>query len=169
MPQIHLIEGPVGAGKSTFARQLSQQHRAPHLNLDEWMANLFQADRPVVGRIEWYIERKDRCIQQIWQVACAILAAGSDVILELGLIQRHARQAFYKRLDEAEHKLTLYVLDAPKEVRRARVQARDFEKGTTYSMDVPDDIFEIASNMWEAPDDIECSEREVEFLTTVDE
>ena len=34
---IHLIEGPVGAGKSTFAARLSVAHEAPHLNLDEWI------------------------------------------------------------------------------------------------------------------------------------
>ncbi len=168
MPQIHLIEGPVGSGKSTFANKLSQRCAAPHFNLDEWMARLFQPDRPATGRIEWYIERKNRCIQQIWQVSCGILAAGSDVILELGLIQRHSRQDFYKRLDEAGYKITVYVLDAPRDVRRERVQARNFEKGETFSMEVPDDIFEIASDMWEEPDDIECCERDVKFVSATD-
>ena len=35
MARIHLIEGPVGAGKSTFAAQLSGTYAAPHLALDD--------------------------------------------------------------------------------------------------------------------------------------
>ena len=46
MARIHLIEGPVGAGKSTFAAQLSGTYAAPHLALDDWMATLFVPDRP---------------------------------------------------------------------------------------------------------------------------
>jgi adenylate kinase family enzyme len=34
---IHLIEGPVGAGKSTLAAQLTQRHAAPRL-IDERQA-----------------------------------------------------------------------------------------------------------------------------------
>ena len=47
-PRVHLVIGPVGAGKSTYVRQLVQQHpRAVPLNLDDWMATLFSPDRPV--------------------------------------------------------------------------------------------------------------------------
>jgi predicted kinase len=35
MAMLHLVVGPVGAGKSTFALTLEQQHRALRLNLDE--------------------------------------------------------------------------------------------------------------------------------------
>jgi len=36
-----LVEGPVGAGKSTFSEDLSHKVAAPHINLDSWMANFF--------------------------------------------------------------------------------------------------------------------------------
>ena len=66
MPTIHLIEGPVGAGKSTFAAKLMHEHSAPRLNLDEWMVVLFRPDRPEGDDImAWYAERKQRCIEQI--------------------------------------------------------------------------------------------------------
>jgi predicted kinase len=101
MAQVHLIEGPVGAGKSTFALQLSKRQAAPRLILDEWMANLFILDRPAVGVVEWYVERKERCIDQIWKLSCGLIDAGTDVVLELGLIDKQSRERFYARADAA--------------------------------------------------------------------
>ncbi len=164
MARIHLIEGPVGAGKSTFAAQLSGTYAAPHLALDDWMATLFVPDRPDGDIMPWYLARKDRCIEQIWKIAVSLMDIGTDAILELGLIQRAARRDFYARLDTAGYAHTVYVLDAPKEVRRARVHRRNAEKGATFSMVVPDAIFEMASRMWEPPDDTECASRDIQFI-----
>jgi predicted kinase len=99
LAKIHLIEGPVGSGKSTLASKLCSEHKAPRLILDQWMATLFGPDRPSSEFVEWYIERKDRCIDQIWSVACDIVETGSDVILELGLIQQSIRDRFCDRVD----------------------------------------------------------------------
>ena len=129
------------------------------------MTQLFQPDRPAGGSIEWYIARKDRCLEQIWDVALRMLNTNCDVILELGLIQGESRRAMYQRIEESGHKVLVYVLDAPREERRERVRYRNLEKGSTFSMAVSDEIFEMASNMWEEPDEIECTEQEVIFKT----
>ena len=169
MGRIHLIEGPVGAGKSTFAATLSERHAAPHLCLDGWMAILFGPDRPGAGVLDWYMERKDRCLDQIWAVTRAIVDLGGDVVLELGLVQRHSRESFYSRVDAQAYDMTVYVLDAPREVRRRRVRARNKQKGGTFSMEVPDRVFEMASDLWEPPDAGECRDRDVRFIGTHDE
>ena len=52
MATLHLVEGPVGAGKPTFAGQLSLVHEAPCLVLDEWMVTLYSPDRPNTGFME---------------------------------------------------------------------------------------------------------------------
>jgi len=166
MPTIYLVEGPVGAGKSTFAAQLSHERSAVHLALDEWMARLFGPDRPEVGTMQWYLERKDRCIEQIWRVASAMIEAGANVVLELGLIQRASRHAFYARADASGLELRVLVLDAPREVRRQRVQRRNAQKGATFAMEVPDHVFDLASDLWEPPDDEEAQKRGIEFLGT---
>jgi predicted kinase len=152
MPQLSLIIGPVGAGKSTFARQLSQQQSAIRLTLDEWMAQLYGPDeRPAVGRIEWYIERTKRCLEQIWRLTSRAHEVGANIILEIGLIQRSEREAFYKRVSDAGWAMTVYVLDAPRELRRERVMKRNAVRGDTFSMEVPMPFFEIASDRWEPP------------------
>ncbi|OZG72453.1 bleomycin resistance protein [Hahella sp. CCB-MM4] len=167
MAIIHLVEGPVGAGKSTYASQLGQEYRAPVLNLDDWMVTLFSPDRPMENAIEWYIERKERCIEQIWKVTSEIISSGNDVILELGLIQQASRQKFFDKVEFARYMMRIYVLDAPREIRRMRVQRRNREQGTTYSMAVPDHVFEMASNLWEPVEQLECNGYEVKYISTV--
>ena len=166
MPTIHLIEGPVGAGKTTFSRELSTRHHAPGLILDAWFVNLYSPDRPAEGLMPWYIERKERCLRQIWLTACAILDSGHDVVLELGLITRAGREHFCAQVREAGYELAVYLLDASREVRRQRVRSRNHEKGATFAMEVPDAFFEMASDKWEPFDDLELELYDVKVIAT---
>lgn len=166
MARIYLVEGPVGAGKSTFAAQLAGRHRAPRLILDDWMATLFRPDRPETEVIPWYLERKDRCLEQIWKLTVELMEASTSVVLELGLIQRAGRAQFLERLDQGGYPYTLYVLEASREVRRERVRRRNLEQGSTFSMVVPDAVFERASDLWEELEDNECEGRDVQFVRT---
>jgi len=166
---VHLVIGPVGAGKSTYARQLCEQLGALRFGLDDWMAQLYGPDpRPPDGVVEWYIERRDRCIEQIWKLALSALALGTPVVLEIGLIRRDERIAFYTRVERAGHPLSIHVLDATRELRRERVQRRNSEMGETFAMIVPPHIFELASDMWQPPELDECQGRDVIYLPTAD-
>ena len=169
MPKVHLVEGPVGAGKSTYASTLVRQTNGVHVALDAWFAALFSPDRPQSDFIPWYVERKDRLLALIWSHSRRILASGTDVILELGLIQRQSRGTFCREIQDEGFELVVHVLDAPLDVRRERVRRRNAEKGSTFAMVVPDHVFEMASQLWEAPDDDECSEYPVNFVSTADE
>jgi predicted kinase len=164
--RVHLIEGPVGAGKSTFAASLAPRIQGVHIALDEWFARLFSPDRPAGNFIPWYLERKDRVLELIWNHSRGILASGTEVILELGLIQRQQRVEFSQRIRNDGFELVVYVVDAPLEIRRERVRLRNAEKGATFSMLVPDHVFEIASSMWEAPDDVESSETAIKYVSS---
>ena len=117
---LHLIEGPVGAGKSTLALALARKHDAPRFNLDEWFSVLFSPDRPAAEVWRWYAGRKQRCVEMIWRQACTSLEAGHDVVAELGLIQRTDRAAFYARADGAGYGLAVHVVYAPREECRER-------------------------------------------------
>lgn len=166
MGHVHLLLGPVGSGKSTFARTLCRERRAVRLVLDEWMARLFRPDRPERDVIPWYMERSERCLEQIWQVAEDLVEVGTEVVLELGLIQRAQRRRFFPRIDDVGHPLTIYLLDAPREVRRARVEQRNAEQGETFSMVVPLEVFEMASDLWEPLDEDERRGRDVREVMT---
>lgn len=166
MNRVHLVIGPVGAGKSTFAIALSERQRALRLNLDEWMRELFRADRPATDLVPWYVERAARCVSQIFHVTQAALATGIDVVLEVGLVQRAERLAFYERMDSAAIDYTVYVLDAPRALRRQRVEQRNQEQGQTFTIEVPPEVFELASDLWQAPSAEECEGRDVQYVST---
>lgn len=162
---LHIIEGPVGSGKTTFARRLGQTLKTPALVLDDWMVRLFRADKPEQGLWAWYAERKQRCQGQILETARGLLETGHDAIIEVGLLKKDARLALYERLDETPFSYRVYVLDAPIEERWARVQKRNAEQGETFAMDVSEDVFKRASDLWEPPCPKECDDHDVRFLT----
>ena len=164
MATIHLIEGPVGAGKSTYATSLAARLGAPRLDLDDWFVTLFGSDRPADGFMAWYLDRKRRCLEQIWHVTEAILDVDPQVVLELGLVGRADRAEFYARADAADYDLEVHVLEVPVDVRRERVRTRNRDAGPTFKMAVPDDIFDIADRAWEPPDEEECRARLIRFV-----
>ena len=88
---LHVIFGPSGAGKSTYARELARTEPAVHFAIDDWMARLFAADMPEPLEFEWMMARVERCEAQIWSVAAATMAAGTSVVLDLGLMRKSDR------------------------------------------------------------------------------
>ena len=167
MTTVNIIEGPVGAGKSTFASHLASRTGGVHIALDEWFANLFSPDRPSGNFVPWYVERKERLIDLIWRQSQRLLASEKSVILELGLIQRGPRVEFCRKVRDCGYAPVIHVLYAPTNVRRERVRQRNTEKGATFSMVVPDHVFEMASSLWEVPDEIECEEFDVQFVESL--
>jgi predicted kinase len=154
---LHLLVGPVGAGKSTFGRRRALELQAVFLDLDTTMVRLFGADpRPAQDVMSWYLERRERCRGLLWEVCLDVLAAGTDVFLEIGLLGAHERQEFYEQAQAHDVTLLVYVLDVPRDIRRARVMARN-ERPGPHTQVVPEAFFERASDAWEPPPDAERS------------
>jgi len=99
--------------------------------------------------MRWYAQRKERCLAQMWATALEIVGAGKDVVTELGLVEVASRERFYGWVDGAGCELTIYLLDAPREVRRERVMQRNRDRGPSFAMEVPEALFELASDCWE--------------------
>ena len=114
----------------------------------------------------WYLERKYRCIEQIWSVASELIENGIDVVLEMGLVQLADREGLYSRVDGAGYELHVYLLEASTEERRQRVRERNREQGSTFKMEVSDEIFELANGAWQPPDETEVSRREIQTIVT---
>ena len=148
---VHLIFGPVGAGKTTFGRRFAAERSAVFFCLDEWMATLFMMDAPVPITLEWALPRTERCEHQIWSVAQQLLRHGSDVVLELGFFKRDQRERARKLAATAGFAVATHVLEVPRETRRERVRLRN-QGSATYTVEVDDAMFDWAEGYYETLD-----------------
>ncbi len=143
---VHLVFGRVGAGKTTYARLFAQRQPAVFFCLDEWMANLYTMDAPQPLTLEWMMPRVERAERQIWAIAQQILAARVEVVLELGFFTRAQRDRI--RAQVGGHPVQTHVVDAPVEVRRERVRARN-RGSDTLTIEVDDATFAWAEGYFE--------------------
>ena len=149
---LHVIFGPSGAGKTTYAHQFARREKAVAFILDEWMARLFAADMPEPIEYEWMIERVQRCEAQIWSSAAGVLAAGTDVILDIGLMRKDDR-ARVREIGEATGlPLQWHFVTASAESRRARVAERNVVRGESFAIEVTPELFDFIEGVFEPPE-----------------
>jgi predicted kinase len=155
MINIHLIVGSTGAGKSTYARLCAERHAGIRFAIDEWMLELFGADRPEDAGYDFYAPRIERSTRMIWSVVLQLAAARVPSVLEVGLTTRETREAFYQQANAAGLELSLHCLEAPAELRWKRVESRNQQRGQTFAMEVSREMFDFVEQMWEPPDEAE--------------
>ena len=153
----HLIYGPTGAGKTTFARKLVTEINGVRLGIDEWMHAMFGDDVPERMDMSWVMPRVARCQTQIWSVAQQILDTGTDVVLELGLLRKVDRDSIKAKVEQAGYGVLFHFIDAQLPIRRQRVLRRNSERGETYSFDVTPGMFEAMELYFERPTASELS------------
>ncbi|MFD4129196.1 AAA family ATPase [Streptomyces globisporus] len=148
MTTLFLMVGLPGAGKTTRARQLAEEHGALRLTPDEWMLPLFGAPesdgrRDVLeGRMLW--------------LALEAVRLGADVVVDYGCWSRDERSAI-RWLAEAEGaRFRLIYLPVDAETQRARLaHRRATAAGVTFPLTEADILH--ARAQFEDPD---ATERE---------
>ncbi|WP_372784186.1 AAA family ATPase [Phenylobacterium sp.] len=154
---LNVIFGPCGAGKTTYAHAFARREKAVAFILDDWMARMFGPDMPEPIEYDWMIERVARCEAQIWSVAAGVLATGTPVILDIGLM-RVADRARVREIAEAtDLPLQFHFVDAPQEIRRARVAGRNVVRGDSFAIEVSPDMFEFIEGVYEPPEPAELA------------
>ena len=129
---LHVIFGPCGAGKTTYAHALARREGAVAFVLDEWGARLFGPNVQSPLDFQWMVERLGRCHALIWSTAADVLSAGASVVLDIGAMRRADRARITQVAQEKGLSLKWHFVDAPQEVRRARVAGRNTTKGETF-------------------------------------
>ncbi|MFH8577808.1 ATP-binding protein [Streptomyces zaomyceticus] len=116
MTTLFLMVGLPGAGKTTRARQLAEEHGALRLTPDDWMIPLFGEAEPdgkrdvLEGRMLW--------------LAVEAIRLGTDVVVDFGCWSRDERSAI-RRLAEAEKaRFRMVYLPVDDETQRARIAHR---------------------------------------------
>ena len=149
---LHAIFGPCGAGKTTYAHAFARREGAVAFILDDWMARLFGPDMPQPIEYAWMIERVQRCEAQIWSTAAGVLAAGTDVIFDIGLMRKSDRARVREIAEAAGLPLQWHFVTASAEARRARVADRNVVRGEGFAIEVTPEMFDFIEGVFEPPD-----------------
>ncbi|PCE30607.1 AAA family ATPase [Burkholderia ubonensis] len=158
MATVHLIFGPLGAGKSTLASRITEETQAVCFSIDAWMQQLYAADRPDPLSLAWVVPRVQRCEALIWKTCVPVLRGGIDVVLDLGFMTFENRQRFRVLADETGHRVANHFVDADRSLRKERVMQRNDAKGETYAFEVSAAMFDVMDALFERPSAIELKE-----------
>ena len=157
MGTVHIVFGQLGAGKSTYARELADSISGLRFSIDEWMADMYCPDTPAPLRLDWVMDRVQRCERRIWAVASEAARRGIAVVLDFGFIKASSRSAFRTLAEREGLAVQMHFVTAPMEVRRQRVMARNHERGATFSFEVTPAMFDYMENEFEAPSEKELA------------
>jgi predicted kinase len=154
---VHLVCGSTGAGKTTYARTLTERIQGVRFSIDEWMSTLFWMDSPQPLDASWSMERVNRCLEQMWLVAKQVASRGIPCVLDVGFGDPSSRKHFYRLAADAGLSAQLHWLDVPAEERWRRVEIRNREGRATNQLpfDVTREMFDFVEVMWKAPTDEE--------------
>jgi predicted kinase len=147
VPTVYLICGFIGAGKTTFAKQLEERTGAVRITKDEWSIRLIGNDPTMEGYTEW--DRKITALTR--DIALQLVEKkGLDIILDEGFWERRTRYEMRKRIEAIGAKMELYFLDTPIETIRERVLERN-QHSSKESFQVGRAALDAYLKLWEPP------------------
>ncbi len=142
-PKLYIICGFLGAGKTTFSKQLALDKNALHLNPDEWCCKLFTKEE--------YEQNWEECFSKtlniLWNKAQDAVTSGKDVIFDVGFWDKNSRIEAKKRAQQLGAEPVLYYIYAPDEILKQRISLR---KGKIAENNVKN--FSAIKMLFEEPD-----------------
>ena len=155
---IHLVCGPIGAGKTTEAKKIAEKYGAIRFSEDEWLSRLFVPDAPADLLEEsmeqiaaWASEKYQRCRGQIWLMCEQLSPQGIPIVLDGAAANKEQRDLVRTKAVDYNVDFQLHYVTAEADTRRKRVFKRNNEQGSTYSLDVTESMFEHMESFFKPP------------------
>ena len=117
MATLHLVSGPIGAGKTTKAKEIALHTRAALMSPDEWMNNSGVPLR--FSEVRALIEEAQ------FKVAEFLLSQDRDVVIEWGTWSRSERMEILSKIKSLGHSVYGYFLNPELSVLIKRVHSRE--------------------------------------------
>jgi predicted kinase len=121
MATLFLLCGLPGAGKTTLAQQLEQEHAALRFCPDEWIAALLADANDIAER-----DRLRDPVEALqWKTAQRALVLGANVVLENGFWSRAERASYRAQAEALGARVELHYLDVTRDELWARLAKRN--------------------------------------------
>lgn len=147
---LYLICGKIAAGKSTFAKQLSERAQTILISEDAWLASLYPGQ---ISSLEDYA----RCSAQLRSAMAphiaGLLQAGMSVVLDFPSNTLATRAWARELIEQAAASHELHYLDVADEVCKARLHARN--ASGEHPFETTEAQFELFGRYFVAPQESE--------------
>ena len=121
VPQVVLLCGTTGSGKTTLAAELERDLPAIRFSVDDWMIGLFGAH---MAR-ELFDARNDTIKELLWRKVERLVALRVNVVLDYGFWRADERAAAARRVVVAGGEPVLVYLDVPVATLAERLERRN--------------------------------------------
>lgn len=144
---LHLLFGPIGAGKSHIAQQVAERYRGIILSTDRFFESLFLQDMSPQPDFSWVHERTQRCETTMWQLTQQ--AYGKvPVILDAGLATKESRRHYVRLCTSNQLDYQFVYIDASESLRFERIESRNKKSNELF---VSHEIFHFTNQLFEHP------------------
>jgi predicted kinase len=147
---VYILCGFIGAGKTTFAKQLEARTGAVRITKDEWLIQMVGNDPTIDG----YADFDSRMCGLSRDVAFRLAAKGIDVIIDEGVWEKEQRDILRRRAEDVGAHAVLVFLDTSMETIRERVARRNLHVAPD-SFTISEDLLDFYLQYWEPPGDDE--------------
>lgn len=114
---LYIIQGFIGAGKTTFSRKLALETDAIHLNPDEWVSKLYSKEE--------YMKNWNMCFDEtvnlLWNKTTEYLLSGHDVIFDMGFWYKKDRNFARTLANECKANFKHYYLYVSDDILKERI------------------------------------------------
>jgi predicted kinase len=147
-PTLHFFCGKAGAGKTTIANGLAQEHAAILISEDIWMTRLF-GDQ--MKTFDDYLHFSPKLKSVVGPLATQLLKLGNHVVLDFQANTKAGRRFFRSIFEESGAAHVLHYVQTSDQVCLERIAKRNIERPEG-SHHLTEEVFALISSYFEAPE-----------------
>jgi len=152
---IHLVCGPTASGKTRLAKEIESARGAIRFSIDELMEPPNFPEQRDDYFIAQLVQKARPMFIELLKAAEQSLSQGNEVVLDVGAFHRETRDVVRTWASENKQPLTLHYLSFSRDIRLERLRQRNERRGSNYSFNVPQWVFDLIEQIFEPPTDEE--------------